>query len=517
MKSLEEQIKFIDCELLPIYGLTGLTDYQTHVKLESLKLLPDVLIKLNQIIPKFRQTFSVKNFSLHKTNYLIDTHEHALLFLKKCLTITAIPFEYKKNKTQTYLRLITKNNILEKTIENQKMSEIRTNVELFTIDQSVFAPKTEFQVTEAELVQAVKGQKVHTYIVPIQSILKYDYNHYQLELSSHKLCFLQKNTLSLKFNLPSLNGCQYQVKVGGSLICDGLIDISKSIYPTTEGTPILFGSALDHEIEIIIKLDTQTQISDIYQCLEIQLIEPVFYADFNRQLSDPEINVRNTIQFGNTELRIVSNMMGVFYSVSTERRIEHENWRQYGLEESLGTYKYFKFNDSANHDVDNFLPFFPLVKEYDVSSTYKYYKLQPNYYYQESNNYIIEHTLFRDSDTTSDFIFSYHPDLNIRINRIYLVNGNKELDLNYIVNNDQPQCNYTIIFDCNHHINNVGRGNQELKFKIMFDSFSNIQSLMTPLTPNGLYLGYNCYFFNNPYRRQLSNIQTLLVDVTKLN
>ena len=40
---------------------------------------------------EFRETFPVKDFSLHKTNYLIKTYDHAFNFLKKMLDISCVP------------------------------------------------------------------------------------------------------------------------------------------------------------------------------------------------------------------------------------------------------------------------------------------------------------------------------------------------------------------------------------------------------------------------------------------
>lgn len=123
MKHLEEQIKFIDTKLLPIYGFKNIIDYTYIICISNMENLKLDLDKLNGLIEEFRKVFHSKNFSLHKTQYKILTKSQAVCLLKTCLEITSIPHDVSLKKNQKYLRLISKNNILEKYINTLKMTE----------------------------------------------------------------------------------------------------------------------------------------------------------------------------------------------------------------------------------------------------------------------------------------------------------------------------------------------------------------------------------------------------------
>ena len=126
MKHLEEQIKFIDKKLLPLYGFKNIIDYTFVLCISDLDNLELDLNKLNDLIDEFRKVFHSKNFSLHKTQYKILTKSQAICLLKTCLEITSIPFDICLKKNKKYLRLICKNNILEDYINTIKMAENRT-------------------------------------------------------------------------------------------------------------------------------------------------------------------------------------------------------------------------------------------------------------------------------------------------------------------------------------------------------------------------------------------------------
>jgi len=123
MKHLKDQIKFIDVKLLPIYGFKNLLDYSYIINITDTDDLLIDLIKLNELIDEFRKIFHSKNFSLHKTQYKIQTKSQAICLLKTCLEITSIPHDISLKKNKKYLRLISKNNILDNYINTLKMTE----------------------------------------------------------------------------------------------------------------------------------------------------------------------------------------------------------------------------------------------------------------------------------------------------------------------------------------------------------------------------------------------------------
>lgn len=136
MKSIEKQIEFIDKKILPIFGVKNITDYQKNICLDNIDNL--VLQNLNNIIKEFRDIFPVKDFSLHKTNYIIKTTDHAFNFLKKMLDISCVPYELNKNNGKKIMRLLPENKILINYIKNmEKTSDIRENEKIFYIDNGL--------------------------------------------------------------------------------------------------------------------------------------------------------------------------------------------------------------------------------------------------------------------------------------------------------------------------------------------------------------------------------------------
>lgn len=123
MKSLKDQIEFIDKKLIVLFGFKGITDYTHLISITDSESILIDLIKLNDLIPDFRKVFHAKNFSLHKTDYKINTNIQAVCLLKTCLEVTSIPFDVSLKKNKRTLRLISKNNALEDYIYIKKMSE----------------------------------------------------------------------------------------------------------------------------------------------------------------------------------------------------------------------------------------------------------------------------------------------------------------------------------------------------------------------------------------------------------
>ena len=123
MKHLEDQIKFIDTKLLPLYGFKNILDYSHIICINNLDDFNIDLGKLNGLIDEFRKIFNSKNFSLHKTQYKILTKSQSICLLKTCLEITSIPHDVKLIKNKKHLRLISKNNALDNYINTIKMTE----------------------------------------------------------------------------------------------------------------------------------------------------------------------------------------------------------------------------------------------------------------------------------------------------------------------------------------------------------------------------------------------------------
>lgn len=209
MKSLEEQIKFIDTVLLPLFGITNVVDFTGFIDTSKLNI---DLNKLNENLQEFRKVFPVKNFNLHKTNYQIISQDQAFNVLKKCLDITNVQYELNKSG----LRLIPVNNILKRYIKNTyKMSSERTKektvIEHDEIEESIVGSKfsgIKYQFTNDDLIKNIK--KEHTYSFQIQPFYYMDDKakiNYQLLKSKQENYIIDEDTLediSHFFNKKSL-------------------------------------------------------------------------------------------------------------------------------------------------------------------------------------------------------------------------------------------------------------------------------------------------------------------------
>lgn len=128
MKSLDQQIYFLDQKLLPLYGFQSIADYETIINVQILQNKPTFLDLINEILLVIIDIYPVKKFNLHKTDHKIQSHLQAFNILVQCLEISEIPHtlwtETHNRKTIRYLRLFRKNKKLEMYIE--KMAEKRS-------------------------------------------------------------------------------------------------------------------------------------------------------------------------------------------------------------------------------------------------------------------------------------------------------------------------------------------------------------------------------------------------------
>lgn len=194
MKSLEEQIKFIDTKLLPLFGIKNVIDYDTKLNLSELQNLGKqndqtaikIIINFNNILDEFKKVFPVKNFSFHKTDNKILSINQALSILVKTLEMTSIPFTIEKSKNITTMRLIAKNIVLDNYIINMhKMSDFRTkskNViannkmtlddeldQFFDLKNNLTSKKT-VRLTGSDLLAEIKKIESETILIPMASV-----------------------------------------------------------------------------------------------------------------------------------------------------------------------------------------------------------------------------------------------------------------------------------------------------------------------------------------------------------
>lgn len=113
MKSIDQQITFLDRILLPLYGFKSIIDYDKILTVDMIEEIPELLSKVNNILPVILDTFPVKRFNLHKTHHHIETIQQSFNVLVQCLEISQIPFnmwsEVHSKHTVRYLQLYKEN------------------------------------------------------------------------------------------------------------------------------------------------------------------------------------------------------------------------------------------------------------------------------------------------------------------------------------------------------------------------------------------------------------------------
>src|SRR5690554_4789501 len=85
-----EQILFVD-ELLKIYGINGLCDYDSKINQDSID--QNKLKKINDYIIKFKKIFPTKEFNLSRKDFKIDTPSFAILFLRNLLNHIGMSYD----------------------------------------------------------------------------------------------------------------------------------------------------------------------------------------------------------------------------------------------------------------------------------------------------------------------------------------------------------------------------------------------------------------------------------------
>jgi hypothetical protein len=221
MKSLYLQIEFIDKKLLPIFGISCVTDYENKIYIDEKEQHNNNinLEQLNELITEFREVFNSKNFSLHKSNYKINGPKQAINLLKTCLVITSIPHDIGLVGGKKILRLISKNNTLEEYINNQKYNKMSENrnlsdnklvnsniyTEILNPTQSV---KKEIKqiLTQYELAEQIKKTHYFEYILDPSKLISIFTNEF------NKKNDIMKINLKKYFGNKSINCLKLEFK-----------------------------------------------------------------------------------------------------------------------------------------------------------------------------------------------------------------------------------------------------------------------------------------------------------------
>jgi hypothetical protein len=172
MKSIEQQFAFLDATWLPLHGIRAINDYETIISIATLEAIPNGLTLINARLGQMLDTFPVKRFNLCKTNNQILTHKQAFNLLIICLELSEVPHtvwtEHHNRKAVTYLRLISKNKLLDLFIEN-KTSDLRHNLQrqMATVT-STDSKKEKAVLTLTDLINQIDSSQAESVEFPIK-------------------------------------------------------------------------------------------------------------------------------------------------------------------------------------------------------------------------------------------------------------------------------------------------------------------------------------------------------------
>lgn len=289
MKDLEEQIKFLDEKLLPIFGIRNIIDYSTTIHLDKLSIT--LLDSLNDIIDEFRKIYPVKDFNLHKSEYRIKSIEQAFSLLKKCLQISLIQFEKGFSKKSKYLRLIPKNNILDKYINKmEKMSSERNFCEKTNLE---FIENVENMkiITNKEFFENIKKEHTVTFIIQPKHFFRKQDCSIVIDLKNFNMNFqfIKSYIINVESRKKSdidivcksyidkmLSKCTYEILLGGSCIYDNTYPKNGEIVP--ENFMFLNGFLDSHESLLSLRNFDENVLDLLHFKIAITYVD--FYTPF---------------------------------------------------------------------------------------------------------------------------------------------------------------------------------------------------------------------------------------------
>lgn len=534
MKSKTNQIIFLDTKLLPIYGFNSIYDYKTKISENDLSKDSHLLTKLNLIINDFKKYFPIKNFSLHKTNNKITSVKHAISFLKRCLIITIVPFEFATIKGIKWLRLIPQNNILTNYINNKKMSEIRyLKTENESLNDSCLSDYGKMvgpiSIKYDEILNSVKKTINKTIYVPFIN----HYNKGKLELSSRDLSFYYENLSSIKITLTSklvsddvikkyLEGKQYSIVISRTqILYKGAYKFDANLIPYDI---ILFGP-LSKYSEISIEFDN-FELFDIVKDLVLIKID-YDVKHFNPSVKNiieknnviiniplPDLNQSNKLNYLMYANGCLKLMYQNYQNINYDKQI---NFSEYGNEfEIITTSKQFKCFNINNNNIEYITP---LILQYDLvkvenivnnKDIIEYFLQIENYidvYCRLVNNNAY-HRKIPNCDALSDVSVKFNSSINFDNIHFFITNGKKTEHLNHIFEDN----NFKIKLNEMEHINNLANDITYFAFKIFKNNIS-IEDLFQQL--KNIQINMSGWYYCTQYRKQLDN-NNLIINLSNL-
>ena len=317
MKSLEEQIKFIDVKLLPLFGINNLIDYSNEAKSDDYED-DDVtfLKKINAQLDDLKEKFPVKNFNFHKTKNKILSYSQAFRVLKLCLEIANIPHCVTQSTGVKALRLVQDNIVLTHYIKTSyRMSEKRTSDSLIPLNDFLLKPaKKVIELTAKDLEKNTKKVNEATIYLNRFELLTNPYNgsnEYIIDLVFLKYRYIK--SIKMEFlaypdafgNIfpvtDSFYGSTYQIDQFVSdphhKMCEGKLVKNKNILP--DNVILINDSRL---VTFKIKLcDLNVEANPKYIGIKMKLEYLVFYKEFEETLKEKDWSITQNYHLCNDD------------------------------------------------------------------------------------------------------------------------------------------------------------------------------------------------------------------------
>lgn len=294
MKSIIEQIKFLNITILPIFGIKSLIDYKSIVYKSQIN--SDILHKISNIVSKIKEIYPVKEFNFHKSDNKVTSVSQAYNILKKCLSIVGVYYVEEIVDHKKVLRLMDKNIVLENYIEKLKMSEIRNYSQNDTIKYPNDIPEGKIKETlrhqEYEerkklgniLQQGVKKIEEENYFTKIgcdnfyNSTITLDCckeNNCGIYIKFTSVIKNNKQVLSQEYIDDLFEGMIYQIIVNDNIAYQSKFKNGVNIFPDNIVIPFRVAIYNDKKFKLKLEHEISKQILDLIN-IDIKVNKVIF-------------------------------------------------------------------------------------------------------------------------------------------------------------------------------------------------------------------------------------------------
>ena len=500
MKNKLLQIKFVDKQLLPLFGIQSIIDYNSKISLNDIKKNINILNQLNNIMNTIKLLFSIKEFNLHKTDYIIKTYTQAYALFKKCLLICNINFEIISFDKINYVRLIKKNILLKNYINTIKMSDVRELSKIPTKSENFKVIKYQ------EFLINIKKENLFTYYLPMnkmhhcddKSELSFFLNNFiNCDFKGLSIDFISDNNIiSNEYLKQNIYGSNYNIIMNGYIIYESVLIANKNLFPD-----VILPFSLNKYSQIKIVIFSKIPFLLLKNILTVKLT--VTRVIFKKKLLSKftKNNLLLKIPFNNNYLIFKNGIFGFFensISLNNEENVK-------GNFINILDYTCFRINEirfdkNYGHKclsalIQNNCDFvFCNIIDCPINSTF---------YTFDNDIYTFKHIFIRNGDAIDNIIikfpFEITNDLTIQLISIELSDIN---DSNLIIENlDYEKINGTNIYIKNKKIINLVsyQGGVYLEFNC---KFNNINKLFDELKIN-----YDVIFADTKLRNNFINIK----------